>query len=124
MTERRAFPSPPNMSQIAEGDRTVSLSWSAFCGAIVSWIQRVRVNAVAFDWPSIASGATEVTNITVAGVVVGDFATASVDPTDPGLMVTAQVSAANTVTVTLWNTTGVAIDLAAGTTRVRTEKAR
>lgn len=68
---------------------------------------------------SIADGDMESKDITVEGAVIGDFVVASmgVDVTD--LVVSAQVTAADTVTVTLANNTGGAVDLASTTVRVR-----
>jgi hypothetical protein len=57
--------------------------------------------------------------VTVPGAQLGDFAfvSFSIDVTD--LELSAQVTAANTVTVSLSNNTGGTIDLGAGTLRVK-----
>lgn len=64
---------------------------------------------------SIANGAEEMKEVTVTGAALGDFAipSFSLDVTD--LQLTADVTAANTVTALLNNNTGGAIDLASGT---------
>ena len=68
---------------------------------------------------SIADGNEEVTEVTVIGASLGDFAFASfsLDVTD--LTLSAQVTAVNTVTVQLGNWTGGNLDLGSGTVRVK-----
>jgi hypothetical protein len=77
-----------------------------------------------WDPASIASGAEEAKEITVAGAALGDFAIASfsLDVTD--LTLNASVTAANTITVVLTNNTGAAVNLASGTLAVLVFKAR
>lgn len=71
-----------------------------------------------WDAASIADGDMESKDVTVTGAAIGDFVMASmgVDVTD--LVVSAQVTATNVVTVTLANNTGGAVDLASTTVRV------
>jgi hypothetical protein len=76
-----------------------------------------------FDPPSIAAAGTTTTTVTVTGAALGDFADASFSLSLAGLVVTAYVSAANTVTVVFFNPTGGAVDLASGTLRARVRKA-
>ncbi len=73
----------------------------------------------AFNAASIADGNEEVFAVAVPGAVLGDlaFVAATIDVTD--LELSAQVTAANTVTVSLSNNTGGAIDLAAATLNVK-----
>jgi hypothetical protein len=74
----------------------------------------------AWDPPSVAAGAFTSTTVTVAGCAVGDCVQVGFTPAVPaGVILTGQVTAANTVTVTLVNHTGAAVDLAAGTLLVR-----
>lgn len=73
-----------------------------------------------WDPGSIADGDEEVKEITVTGVALGDFVTGvsfSLDVAD--LTLTAQVTAADTVTAQLSNNTGGAVDLGSGTVYVR-----
>lgn len=68
---------------------------------------------------SIADHDMEAVDITVAGVALGDYVLAvsfSLDVED--LALTADVTAANTVTAVLHNSTSAAVDLASGTVRV------
>ena len=72
-----------------------------------------------WDASSIADGNEEALEVTVPGASLGDFVLSSfsLDLTD--LMLTASVTAANTVTAILANNTGGSIDLDSGTLRVR-----
>lgn len=72
-----------------------------------------------YDPPSIADGAMTSTTVTYAGAAIGDkfFAVFSL-AVPAGAILDAQVTAADTVTVTLFNKTGGALDLASGTLRV------
>ena len=75
------------------------------------------------DWGSVSDGDEAAEEVTVTGAALGDFAVAtmSIDVTD--LVITASVTAANTVTVILSNETGGAIDLGSGTLTVKVFKA-
>lgn len=75
-----------------------------------------------YDPPSIAAAGTTTTTVTVTGAALGDYAQASFSLTLAGLMMTAYVSSANTVTVVLFNPTGGAIDLASGTLLARVDR--
>lgn len=72
-----------------------------------------------WDPGSIAAGAEEVKEITVTGAALGDFVNVSFSLDVEDLTLTAQVTAADTVTVQLSNNTGGAIDLAEGTVYVK-----
>jgi hypothetical protein len=76
------------------------------------------------DWASIADGAMASQTVTVTGCAIGDVAQASMSVAVPaGMQLTATVTAADTVTVTLMNHSGSAQDLASGTLTVLTRKA-
>lgn len=124
MSERAGFPPPPGKSLVANRDGTMSLQWLTWFGALSAWVQRVRVVSVAVDVPSIPAGSGWWGQATIDGAAVGDFVTASLDPADRDLAVSAQVTAANTVTVWVRNHGAGPIDLAAGTLRIRLERAR
>lgn len=74
------------------------------------------------DFANIATdGANDTTTVTVSGAALGDFAIPSLDVTGgvpAGALLVASVTAANTVTVTLQNETGGALNLGSGTLRV------
>ena len=72
-----------------------------------------------WDPGSIGDGNEEAKEITVTGAALGDYVIAtsfSLDVSD--LQLTADVTAANTVTAVLSNSTGGAVDLDSGTVRV------
>lgn len=71
------------------------------------------------DPASIAAGATATTTITATGAAVGDFVIVAPGVSLAGLVMTSYVSAANTVTVVLYNPTAGAIDLASSTWKAR-----
>lgn len=72
-----------------------------------------------WDPASIADSAFTSTTVTVTGAVVGDTVNVGFSNAVPaGALLVGAVTAANTVTVTLFNKTGGAVDLASGTLRV------
>ena len=71
-----------------------------------------------WDPASILDGGFAAQDFTVTGAVLGDFVLASAPVDVVDVLVSAQVTAANTVTVTIQNETGGAVDLATGTWRV------
>ncbi|MBY0335680.1 MAG: hydrolase [Acetobacteraceae bacterium] len=75
-----------------------------------------------YDPPSIAGGATAQVNVTVPGARPGDFAQAAYSLATSGIVFLAQIGAQDTVTVTMWNRSGAAVDLNPGTVRVRVVK--
>jgi hypothetical protein len=77
------------------------------------------VGSKTWDPPSVASSAMTSTTVTATGAVVGDFATAALAIAMPaGCALVAEVTAANTVTVSLINLSGSTQDPASGTLRV------
>ena len=110
----------PFKAPLVNKDSTVNLTWLAWFGRVIA-AMKILVASTDYDPPSIASGTISTTTVTVSGASLGDFATASFSLPNAGVQLLAQVTAANTVTVAFWNVTGGAIDLAAGTLRVRVE---
>ncbi|MFM7691316.1 MAG: hypothetical protein ACKPAC_17970 [Alphaproteobacteria bacterium] len=76
-----------------------------------------------WDPGSIAPGASAQINIPLQGARPGDFASAAFSLATSGIVMLAQVGATNIVTVTAWNRSNIAINLAAGTVRARVTKA-
>lgn len=72
--------------------------------------------------PSIANGASAATTISVPGAAVGDMVMASFSVPLGGLLMGAQISAANTAEVRLVNASGGAVDLASGTVSLTVSK--
>jgi hypothetical protein len=73
--------------------------------------------SVTWNPGSIADGDEEAKEITVTGAALGDFVLVSFSVDVADLVLSAQVTAADTVTASLANNTGGAIDLASGTVK-------
>ena len=85
--------------------------------------QLIFSGSATYDAPSIAAGGTTTTTVTVTGASVGDYVRSpSFGVSLAGLMATAYVSSANTVTVVLYNPTAGAIDLASTTLSIEVMK--
>jgi len=83
---------------------------------ILALLNKRYTGTAAWNPGSISNGAQSSTNVTVTGAAVGDPAFAGFSPiTAAGWVVSAVVTAENTVKVTLVNHTGGAVDLASGT---------
>lgn len=78
--------------------------------------------ASTWDPASIANGAEEAKEVTVAGAVLGDFALASFSLDVQDLVLNVQITASDTATCILANNTGGAIDLGEGTISVKVIK--
>jgi hypothetical protein len=77
------------------------------------------------DITTINAGAALTKTVTVTGAELGDFALASFDLDPQGMMMDARVTAANTVTVVMFNPTAGGLTLATtGTIRVLVFKTR
>lgn len=75
------------------------------------------------DFPSIAAGAIAELTVTVVGAAAGDVVHLGPPATlEAGLMASARVSATDTVTIRVHNTTGGAVDPVSATWRVRIGK--
>lgn len=119
----------PIRTAIVDAARMVSLRW-------LQWFQDVgaRLSAVVlldtpYNPPNLAAGAATTANVTVNGVQPGDLVTAvSFTPMTVGGVASSairffgDVTAANTVSVTLLNVSGGAVDLDAGTLRIQVER--
>lgn len=75
--------------------------------------------STSWDPGNLVDGAGESKDVTVTGAALGDFAVAAFDKDLQGILISAAVKSANTVTVRLQNETTGAVDLAAGTIYVR-----
>jgi hypothetical protein len=80
------------------------------------------VGSATYNPPDILNGAQTTTTVTATGAALGDSVVPSFGIDLQGIVMTAYVSAADTVTVTLRNDTGGAINLASSTLRVRVTK--
>lgn len=88
--------------------------------ALISQALPVPLNSsVVWNPPSIASGASASTTVTVSGAALGQPVSASFSLDLMGLGISAYVSALNTVSVVLVNNTGAPVDLGSGTVFVK-----
>ena len=78
----------------------------------------VLYSSKTWDPPSLTAGATETTTVTVAGAALGMPAQCAFSLDLQAQIMTAYVSAANTVTVVLYNVTSGTINLSSGTLTV------
>jgi hypothetical protein len=89
--------------------------WRAQVAAILEALPRFAYGSATYDPPNIANNAQAQTTVTVTGAALGNYAIATFSLDLQGMVINASVSAPDTVTVTIRNNTGGAIDLASGT---------
>jgi hypothetical protein len=83
-----------------------------------------RVGTKTWDPANVADGAFTSTTVTVTGAAVGDVVSVGFSVAVPaGAILSGAITAADTATVTLFNKTGGAVDLASGTLKVTATKA-
>jgi hypothetical protein len=104
----------PNSSNSVAGSEFLFANTVTFKGADMFY-----TGSATYDPPSLASGATQQTTVTVTGAVVGDYAEVTFGNANVDIVWKAEVTSANTVTVTQWNRGSGAVDLASGTLRAR-----
>lgn len=79
---------------------------------------------VTWNPSSLANGASTSQEVTVTGAALGDFVIVSFSLDVQDLTLTADVTAANTVTAVLANNSGASVDLGSGTLKVLVLKSR
>jgi hypothetical protein len=90
--------------------------WRALVSDRLGALPSARVVGTAtYDPPNLAANATATTTVTVTGATLGQAAEAWFSLDTQGVWLRADVSAADTVRVSLWNATAGAINLASGT---------
>lgn len=89
---------------------------------VINRATRFLENYATYNPPSLLALGTTTTTVTVTGAVLGDIAKCSFSNDQGSIMFHPWVSAADTVTVLLYNLSGGTLDLASGTLRVRIEK--
>ena len=90
---------------------------------LYNWLVELHLNqmltgSATWDMASIADGDEEAKDVTITGAALGDYVMVSLSKDVLDLVLTAQVTAANTVTCSLANNTGGAIDLDTATVYV------
>lgn len=86
--------------------------------ALYGNVRQPLTGSATWDVADLATGAQESKDVTVTGAALGDFAVASLSVDNVDLLVTANVTATNTATVTVANETGGNVNLASATVRV------
>lgn len=119
----------PVRSMVVDLGRMVSqrwLQWFQVVGDRLSAVMRLDTTT---DPGNLSAGAASTVNVTMSGVNPGDLVTAvSFSPMavggtpTAGVRLLADVTAANTVSVTFLNVSGGSIDLDAGTLRIQVER--
>jgi hypothetical protein len=122
MGVRTFWQEPPYGAALVDDKSRVTSPWHIWLNFVAKYIGKRIIVDVTADPPSLVAGAAASANVTVPNAEVGDFAVGSFVPMDAAISITAQVSAANTVTVWLQNLSGGTVDLASGTLRVMVEK--
>lgn len=108
-----------NALTTTQASDTTSLQASiAALQASVTTLQGLSGSAT-YDPPSLNDGVGTTTTVTVAGAALGNFAQASFSLDLQGVLLTAWVSAADTVSVRLQNETTGTINLGSGTLTAR-----
>ena len=122
MALRTFYREPPFRNDLIDDKRRVTAPWHLWFSNAADALGRRLVASVTVDPASLTTGARVAATVTISGVKVGDFAVASFDPMNADISLSAQVTAADTVTVWFHNLGGGTVDLASGTLRVLVEK--
>ena len=80
-------------------------------------------SSITYNPPSLNDGTAATTTLTCTGAALGDLVSASFSQPLQDILVSAWVNSADTVAVRFQNNSGVTVDLASGTLRVRVDKA-
>lgn len=110
----------PILHRVVRPDGRATEQWNGFFGWVAKRNKGLVVSAT-YDPPSLAAGAAASANVTVTGARPGQWAMATLTTIQAGVVLKAEVTANDTVTVTLLNLTAGAVDLASGILRVRVE---
>lgn len=107
--------SPPASTEALE-NKFFSRSWLRWFADLRDFITRQNSYTVTFDPASVAANSVSRQAVTVAGLTTNDIIVVNPPLLPVGLeLVGARVSAADTATLTFYNSTGAAIDAASGT---------
>lgn len=107
---------PPDQFPVVEmRSGILTRVWREFLTVLTKLPAARLAGETTYDPPNLAAGATTTTTVAVPGATLGWDASAAFSLSLSGLAMTAYVSAADTVTVVLFNPTAGAINLASGT---------
>ena len=108
--------SPPPKDSVVLSGNYFNNPWMAWLSRMRDHITRQSSYEVSFNPTSIAANTVSRQTVTVTGLTTADIITVNPPALTSGLeLIGYRVSAADTVTLTFWNSTGGAIDEAAGT---------
>jgi hypothetical protein len=109
-----------------EANCTTFISTSSYAGEISGNMPTTAAaplsGSTTWNPGDLADGVTESTTVTVTGAAVGDFVEVSLGVALQNLILSGEVSAADTVTATLLNETGGNINLASSTLKAKVSK--
>jgi len=110
------FQSPQSLERIQDVEILLRQWWRLLQDLLP--FKEILFGSETKDWGSIADGDEEAEEVTVTGAALGDFVLASMSIDVADLQLSADVTAANTITCVLSNSTGGAVDLGSGTLSV------
>lgn len=108
----------PNLTQIFDALQQIYQAIYGLQKTIATIFPNGLTSSATYDPPNIVIGTQATTTVTCVGAVFGMAVEASYNLDLQGIMLTAYVSAADTVTCVFANLTGGDIDLASGTLKV------
>lgn len=111
------------MAKVLRGTYTNGLGYKDIRKPAQTYWSEVINASVTVDPPSVAAAAGDVSAaITVTGAEIGDRVNVFPPYSTQGVMVYGDVSAADTVTLSFFNPTAAAVDLASGTWQIQVIK--
>lgn len=113
---------PPIRTEVVDGARVLTRAWLGWFSQLADTINTQAIWETTYNPPSLTSGSSVTVNMTTPGVRAGDFAQVSFFTLTAGIVVTANVTADDTTSITFRNETGGTVDLASGTLRVLTTR--
>ena len=120
MATRRFYQPPPTADALVDTTRKINLKWLAWVNYVAQRLGILTEITQTYDPPNIASGATSSVAVTFAGARAGDKAWATHSAVVSGVVLLATATT-DSVTVTFWNVSAGALDIASGTLRVGVE---
>lgn len=114
---RKPRPIPPPSQRLVAADGTMDKQWYDWFSELAQRVTGLAPieGTATYDPPSLADGAGATTTVTVTGAALGDMAAASFSLATSGIIITAWVSATNTVSVRFQNESGGVLDIGSGT---------
>lgn len=117
-------PIPHPSARLVEADGAIAKPWYDWLNQLATKLAELTPleASATYDPPLLADSAGATTDVTVPGAALGDFATAAFSLATAGIVITAWVSAPNTVSVRFQNETGVSLDYGSGKLTARVYK--